>query len=128
MGRRIPPWRRAASAGLLVSFPEGMVSCNPGHALVLVAMHLCLCRPFFVRSSTCYSVGVGAWGVESHRGGGQGLPWIKLMCDVSMFLAVRPAAVVSPGRLFMRWRVGILEFARPCTRGGFCDASGAEVG
>ena len=30
MGRRIPPWRRAASAGLLVSFPVGMVSCNPG--------------------------------------------------------------------------------------------------
>jgi len=92
------------------------------------AMRLCLCRSFFVRSSTCCSVGVGAWGVEPHRGGGQGLPWIKLMCDVSMFPAVRPAAVVSPGRLFMRWRVGILEFARPCARGGFCDASGAEAG
>jgi len=35
VGRRIPSWRRAASAGLLVSFPEGMVSGNPGHALVL---------------------------------------------------------------------------------------------
>jgi len=44
---------------------------------------------------------VGAWGVESHRSGGLGLPWIKLMCDVSMFPAVRPAAVVPPGRLFM---------------------------
>jgi len=41
MGRRIPPWRRTASAGLLVSFPEGMVSCNPGHALVLVTPVFC---------------------------------------------------------------------------------------
>ena len=38
MGRRLPPWRRAASAGLLVSFPVGMVSCNPGHALVIVPL------------------------------------------------------------------------------------------
>jgi len=41
MGRRIPPWRRAASASLLVSFPVGMVSCNPGHALVLVSLVFC---------------------------------------------------------------------------------------
>jgi len=41
MGRGIPPWRRAASAGLLVSFPVGMVSCNPGHALVLVPLVFC---------------------------------------------------------------------------------------
>jgi len=41
MGRRIPPWRRAASAGLLVSFPVGIVSFNPGHALVLVPLVFC---------------------------------------------------------------------------------------
>jgi len=41
MGRRIPPWRRAASAGLLLSFPVGMVSFNPGHALVFVALVFC---------------------------------------------------------------------------------------
>ena len=64
-------------------------------------MRLCLCRSFFVGSGVYRSVGVGSWGVESHRGGGLGLPWIKLMC---------------------------LEFARPCARGGFCDASGAEAG
>ena len=121
MGRRIPPWRWAASAGLLVSFPVGMVSCNPDHALVFVPL-------VFVGSSACCNVGVGAWGVESHCGGGLGLPWIKLMCDMSMFPAVRPAAVVPPGQLFMCWRVKILEFARPCASGGFCDASGAEAG
>jgi len=49
------------------------------------------------------------------------------MCGVSMFTSVRLAAVVSPGRLLMRWRVG-MRFARPCARGGFCDASGAEAG
>ena len=92
------------------------------------AMGLCVCRPFFVRSSTYCSVGVGAWGMESHRGGGLGLPWIKPICDVSMFPAVRPAVVVSPGRLLMRWRVRILEFARPCARGGFCDACIVEAG
>jgi len=91
-------------------------------------MRLYLYRPFFVRSSTCCSVGVGVWGVESHRGGGLGPPWIKLMCDVSMFPAIRSAAVVSPGRLFMRWKVGILEFVCSCARSGFCDASGAEAG
>jgi len=35
MGRRVPPWRRAVPVGLFVSFPEGMVSCKPGQALVL---------------------------------------------------------------------------------------------
>jgi hypothetical protein len=85
-------------------------------------------RPFFVGSSTFCSVGAVAWGVESHRGGGLVLPWIKLMCNVSMFPAVRSAVVVSPGRLFMRWKVGISEFVCPCARGGFCDASGAEAG
>jgi len=91
-------------------------------------MRLYLYRSFFVGSSSSCSVGVGAWGVESHRGGGLGLPWIKLMCDVSMFPAVRLTAVVPPGRLFMRWRVGSLESARPRAHGGFCDASGAEAG
>ena len=33
-------------------------------------MRLCLCRSFFVGSSACCSVGVGAWGVQSHLGGG----------------------------------------------------------
>ena len=41
MGRRIPPWRRTASAGLLVSFPVGMVSCNRRQALVLVPLVFC---------------------------------------------------------------------------------------
>jgi len=64
-------------------------------------------------------VGVAVWGVGSHRGGGGTLhptagTWMRLMCGVSMFPAVRLAAVVSPGRLLMRWRVGILGFARPC--------------
>ena len=34
MRRRFPPRLRATSAGLLVSFPEGMVSCKPGTVLV----------------------------------------------------------------------------------------------
>jgi len=45
----------------------------------------------------------------------------------SMFPSVRLATVVSPGRLLMRLRVRILRFARPCARGGFCDASGAKA-
>ena len=89
---------------------------------------LCLNRAFFVGSCGCCIVGVVAWGVEIHRGGGLCLPWMRLMCGVSMFPAVRLAAVVSPGRLLMRWGVGVLGFVRPCTRGGFCDASGAEAG
>jgi len=44
-----------------------------------------------------------AWGVEFHGGGGVSPSWIKLMCDVSMVLADRSAAVVSPGWLFLRW-------------------------
>jgi len=91
------------------------------------ARRLCLRRAFFVGPCGCYSVGLVAWGVGSHRGGELCLLWMRLMCGVSMFPAVRLAAVVSPGRLLMRWRVGILGFARPCVRGGFCDASGAEA-
>jgi len=91
-------------------------------------MRLCLCRSFFVGPGPFCKVGVSAGGVESRRGGGLGLPWIKLMWDVSMFLAVRSAAIVSPGRLFMPWKVGILEFACSCARSGFCDTSGAETG
>ena len=49
------------------------------------------------------------------------------MCDVSMFPS-SPAAFVSPSRLLLRVRVGILMFSRPCARGDFCDASGAEAG
>jgi len=92
------------------------------------ARRLCLSRAFCVGSCGCCIVGVVAWGVESHRGGGLCLPWMRLMCGESMFPAVRLAAVVSPGRLLMCWGVGILGFARPCARGGFCDASSAEAG
>ena len=88
------------------------------------ARRLGLSRAFFVGPCGCYSVDLVAWGVGSNRGGGLCLPWTRLMCGVSMF----PSAVVSPGRLLMHWRVGIVRFARPCARGGFCDASGAEAG
>jgi len=90
------------------------------------ARHLRLSRAFFVGSCTYCSVGVVVWDVESHRGCGLCLPWMKLVCGVSMFPAVRLAEVVSPGRLLMRWRVEILGFSRHCARGGFCYASGAE--
>ena len=122
MGRRIPPWRRTASADLLVSFPVGMVSCNPGHALVLVPLVFCWVKCLF----QCWC-GYMRRRVPPWRRAGPAVDH-KLMCDMSMFPALRPAAVVPPGRLFMRWRVGTLEFSRPCTRGGFCDASGAEAG
>jgi len=49
------------------------------------------------------------------------------MCAGSMFPSVRLAAFVSPGRLMLRVRVGILKFAGPCARVDFCDASGAEA-
>ena len=104
-------------AGLLVSFPEGMVSCKPGQELGLLPHYFC----------GYYSVDLVAWGVGSNRGGGLCLPWMWMMCGVSMFPSVRLAAVVSPGRLLMRWRVGIVRFVRPCARGEFCDASGAEA-
>ena len=105
-------------AGLLVSFPEGMVSCKPGQELGLLPHNFC---------GYC-SVDLVAWGVGSNRGGGLCLPWMWMMCGVSMFPSVRLATVVSPGRLFMRLRVRILRFPRPCARGGFCNASGAEAG
>jgi len=106
-------------AGLLVSFPEGMVSCKPGQELGIL---------IFAGPCGCCSVDLVARGVGSNRGGGLCLPWMWMMCGVSMFPSVRLAAIVSPGRLLMRWRVGKVKFARPCTRGGFCDASGAEAG
>jgi len=39
------------------------------------------------------------WGVGSNRGGGLCLPWMWMMCGVSMFPSVRLATVASPGRL-----------------------------
>jgi len=54
-------------AGLLVSFPKGMVSYKPGQALKIEPRIFCwdmwLC-----------SVDLVAWGVGSHRGGGLCLP------------------------------------------------------
>jgi len=75
----------------------------------------------------CCTLRVVAGVVRGNRVGGLCLAWMWMICGVSMFLSVRLAAVVSPGRLLMRLRVGILMFARPCARGGFCDASGAEA-
>ena len=89
----------------------------------------CCARPIFMGSGTCCSVGIVAWGVEFHGGGGVCPPCIMLMCDVSMLPAGRSAAVVSPSWLFMRWGAGSPGFVCFCTRGGFCwDASGAEAG
>ena len=85
-------------------------------------------RKFFVGPCGYCSVDLVVWGVGSNRGGGLCLPWMWMMCGVSMFPSVRLTTVVSPGRLLMRLRVRILRFARPCARGGFCDASGAEAG
>jgi len=72
------------------------------------------------------SVGMASWGVEFHGGGDGGPSWIKLMYVVSMVLAGRFAAVVSPGWLCLRW-----EVVRPCAwfcgRCGCCgDAFGAD--
>ena len=92
------------------------------------AMRSYCTRPIFVGSSTSCSVGVGVWGVGYHDGGGLGPPWIKLVCDLSMFPAIRSVAVVSPGWRCMRWEAGISEFACFCARSSFCDASGAEAG
>jgi len=41
IGRRFSPRLQAVSAGLLVSFPEGMVSCRPGPELVLRSPDFC---------------------------------------------------------------------------------------
>ena len=65
--------------------------------------------------------------VRSNRRGELCAPWMWMMC-VSMFLSVRLATCVSPGRLRVRLRVGILRFARPSARGVICDASGAKAG
>ena len=61
MGRRIPPWRRAASAGLLVSFPVGIVSFNPGHALVLVPLVFCWVKCFLQCCCGCMGRRVPPW-------------------------------------------------------------------
>jgi len=116
--------------GCSILGPERVCSCpSPkGWYRTSRARRLYLSRAVFVGTCGCWSVGVVVWGIGSHRGGGLCLPWMRLMCGVSMFPAVRLAAVVSPGRLLMRWRVEILGFVRPCARGGFCDASGAEAG
>jgi len=83
---------------------------------------------FFVEAYCCFSGALVVWVIGSDRVGGLCLPWMQMMCDVSMFPSVRPPAFVSPGRMLLRMRVRILMFARPCARGGFCDASGAEAG
>ena len=106
-------------AGLLVTFPEGMVSYKPGQELGLLLI-------IFAGPCGCCSVDLVSWGVGSNRGGGLCLSWMWMMCGVSM--SVRLATVVSPGRLLMRLGVRILRFSRSCARGGFCDASGAETG
>jgi len=51
--------------------------------------------------------------------------WRMCYVDAKKFKHLLP---MSPGRLFMRLRVRILRFVRPCARGGYCDASGAEAG
>jgi len=107
-------------AGLFVSFPEGMVSCNPGQALVFEpriffwAMWLMKC------GCSCMGRRVPPWR--------RAVPAVDEADVQCVHVSGRQAcSVVSPGRLLMRWRVGILRFARPCVRGGFCDASGAEA-
>jgi len=87
-----------------------------------------LSRAFFVGPCGYCSVDSVTWGVGFNRGGGLCLPWMWMMCGVSMFPSVRLAAVVSPGWLLMCLRVGMVRFSRPCARGGFCDASGAKAG
>ena len=107
-------------AGLLVSFPEGMVSCKPGQELGILPHDFCRAMWLLQCVFSCMGHRVPPWR--------RAVPaMMRLMCGVSMFPSVRLAAVVSPGRLLMRWRVGIVRFARPCARGGFCDASGAEA-
>jgi len=81
----------------------------------------------FLSTVCCCCVCCFAGVVRSNRRGGLCAPWMWMMC-VSMFPSVRLAAYVSPGRLCVRLRVGILRFARPCARGVICDASGAEAG
>ena len=65
-----------------------------------------------------------AWVIRSSLGDGLCAPQMWMMC-VSMFPSVRLATFVSSCRLRCL-RVGILQFACPCTRGDCCDASGAE--
>ena len=98
-----------------LSYPEPYYASSCGPCLLLAAA-IGLLEDF--SSVEC---------VLSSRGG-LCLPWMWMMCGVSMFPSVRLAAVVSPGRLLMRLGVRILRFARSCARGGFCDASGAEAG
>ena len=86
------------------------------------------CRRIFVEPCGCCSICVVAGVVRSDRAGGLCLPWTWMMCDVSMFPSVRPAALVSSCRLLARLRVGILNFACPCARGDFFDVFGAEAG
>ena len=63
MGRRFSSQLRAATAGLLVSFPEGMVSCKLGPMLVL--------RPSdFDGFKYWLQYWRDSWGVEFHGDGG----------------------------------------------------------
>ena len=88
----------------------------------------CCARSIMV-GAVCCSVGMVAWGVEFHGGGGVSPSWIKLMCELSMVPADRSAAVVSPGWLFLRWEAMRPGFDWFGARGD-CgwDASGAETG
>jgi len=57
------------------------------------AQSLGLSRLFLVGSCSCCSVDLVAWGVGFNRGGGLCLPWMWMMCGVSMFPSLRLAAV-----------------------------------
>ena len=85
-----------------------------------------LCPSIPARPYGCCCVCCFAGVVRSNRRGGLCAPW-RWVC-VSMFPSIRLAAFVSPGRLRVRLRVGILRFARPCASGVICYASCAEAG
>jgi len=63
------------------------------------------CRRIFVGPCGCCSICVIAGVVRCNRVGGLCLPWMWMMCDVSMFPSVRPVASVSSCRLLARLRV-----------------------
>jgi len=72
------------------------------------------CCTIFVGSYGCFSVDFMTWVVRSNRGGGLCLSWMWMICVLSLFPSVWLAVFVSPGRLFVYLRVGILKFAHLC--------------
>ena len=76
------------------------------------------CGTIFVGSYGCCSVDFMVW----VRGVGLCLPWMCMVCVMSLFPSVWLVAFVSPGRLLVCLGVGILKFAHPCARGDFCSA------